>query len=410
MPTEAAASVKRDRRANFRWSDVFLVFFIVVAIVCGTHVWLNDRLAVFRAIYPVQAQLTKWSGKCSAAAPAWMRETLNQATSLLTSPANQLAYISPDGELHHCENGWRTAMFRSPLVDNSTRYRYASVSKLFTADAVLALMAREQLSLDTPLLELFPELPAPQDSRVAQITISQLLTHQAGFDRLQSEDPVFKHHHKSWCPHDLSELSRLRLDFMPGERQAYSNRGYCLLGQVVERLSGQDFRSFLRAQYGFDSRGVRFSDGPYLKDEVRYDFRNSDFYGSNYSRFFDFDTLSAVAGLTGSATALVQVTAEILQREDLNLLSAQIDQDCDQRSLQHCYGYSFYHYRPSKNFTFYINEGFLPGTLPILVADSKGGILALLPSGTPHPRVRSANKKKLIDNIYSKLIEHYHHQ
>src|SRR5690606_1208709 len=216
------------------------------------------RLAVLRTLFPLQAQPVIWSGKCSDEAPSWMPELLGRATSLLMSPASQMAYISPTGELHHCENGWKADMFLSPLVDTSTRYRYASVSKLFTADAVLSLVRQGHLSLDTTLQDLFSDLPPPHDPRVAQIRVVDLLTHRGGFDRLRSEDPVFKHHHRSWCPYDLSELSRLRLDFTPGERYAYSNLGYCLLGQVVERVTGMDFRDFLEEQYELSQYGIRF--------------------------------------------------------------------------------------------------------------------------------------------------------
>src|SRR5690606_13106006 len=142
--------------------------------------------------------------------------------------------------------------------------------------------------LHTPLTDLFPELPPPLDPGVSQITIDQLLRHRAGFDRLRSEDPVTKHHHRSWCPYDMSELSRLRLDFEPGTRYAYSNLGYCLLGQVVERVVGQDFRTYLNSEYRLGERGVHFIDGPYEADEVSYDFRTSEFYGPDYSNFFDF--------------------------------------------------------------------------------------------------------------------------
>src|SRR5690606_36808601 len=102
-------------------------------------------------------ELVKLSGTCSEGAPNWMPRLLNQATSILVSPANQLAYVSPQGDLYHCENGWRGTTFRSGLVDSTTRYRYASVSKLFTADAVLNLIAEGKLGLGTTLLELFPE-------------------------------------------------------------------------------------------------------------------------------------------------------------------------------------------------------------------------------------------------------------
>src|SRR5690606_38280416 len=126
------------------------------------------------------------------------------------------------------------------------------------------------------------------------------------FDRLRTPDPMSLHRTKPWCPYSTSRLSTLRLDFAPGERYAYSNVGYCLLGMILERVTGTPYRQWIEREYRLKQAGIRFVDTSFYADEVRYDFRNSNLYGESYSNYFDFYALSSSAGLSGSALALAE--------------------------------------------------------------------------------------------------------
>ena len=126
-------------------------------------------------------------------------------------------------------------------VTPDTRFRLASVSKQFTAAAILLLVQDGSLSLDDPLRRWLPGLPPATDG----ITLHHLLSHTSGL--VDYEDLL---------PPDVdgqvqdADVLRLlegvdRLDFAPGSRYRYSNSGYVLLGLVVERASGRDFPTFL---------------------------------------------------------------------------------------------------------------------------------------------------------------------
>src|SRR5690606_22259507 len=155
-------------------------------------------------------------------APLWMSGVLAYVVDEQGSLANELAYVAPDGTLYHCENGWLKGMFISSKITPQTRFRYASLTKLLTADAILELVNEKKLSLDTRMLDILSEFHPVVEPRLKNITIQHLLNHRAGFDRLLSQDPMTAHRTRPWCPDDLKRLLTLRLDFLPGSRYAYS--------------------------------------------------------------------------------------------------------------------------------------------------------------------------------------------
>lgn len=123
-----------------------------------------------------------------------------------------------------------------------TNYRLASVTKQFTAGAILLLVEDERLGLDDSVRRWLPTLPPAADS----VTIRHLLTHTSGL--IDYEDLI---------PPDATEqvkdagvLALLeredRTYFEPGSSYRYSNSGYALLALVVERASGESFAEFLR--------------------------------------------------------------------------------------------------------------------------------------------------------------------
>lgn len=389
-----------------RWKDGALVVLLLAAIFALYHFTTVDRLGGLRLIYPLQAPLAKWQSHCSSRAPVWMSSLIDEVIDQQFSLANQLVYIEPDGVIHHCESGWRQGMLRSPVVDAQTRFRYASITKLLTADAVLAQVSAGNLALDTRLLDVVKLQTPVVDQRLAEITIEQLLTHRAGFDRLKSQDPMTRHAVKPWCPDDLEQLARQRLDFSPGERFVYSNFGYCLLGVVLETVSGKPFRALMEEEYGLAARGLRFVDGPYLNDEVSYDFRNSDFYGEDYYRYFDFSALSSSAGLSGNAVAIARLVGEVLTSRPLNLLSDVVDKGCDTSRYLECFGFAVSPYRKrGDRLTLYVQGGLLFGSSSMAVIDGEGGVIVWLGNGMSLRPHESAIE--LADRLQLLLSGHY---
>jgi CubicO group peptidase (beta-lactamase class C family) len=124
-----------------------------------------------------------------------------------------------------------------------TNYRIASVTKQFTAMAIMILAERKKLSYDDPLTRFFPDLPAYGKS----ITLRQLLNHTSGL--IAYEDVIPKGTVTALADEAVVKLleKQDQTYFPPGSKFRYSNSGYALLGQVVERASGTNFKQFLHA-------------------------------------------------------------------------------------------------------------------------------------------------------------------
>lgn len=123
-----------------------------------------------------------------------------------------------------------------------TNYRLASVSKQFTAAAILLLAEDGKLSLDDSLRKWFPSLPDIATS----MTIRQVLSHMSGLIDYEDVIPPTM----TAQLHDADVLKILetqnRTYFPPGKGYRYSNSGYALLALIVGKASGKDFATFLK--------------------------------------------------------------------------------------------------------------------------------------------------------------------
>lgn len=130
---------------------------------------------------------------------------------------------------------------RTPATP-ATNYRLASVTKQFTAAAILALVEDGKLSLDDPIRKWLPALPTVADP----ITIRHLLTHTSGL--VDYEDLIPEGTTKQVLDADVLRLleQENKTYFTPGTSYRYSNSGYALLALIIERASGQTFATFLR--------------------------------------------------------------------------------------------------------------------------------------------------------------------
>jgi CubicO group peptidase (beta-lactamase class C family) len=143
-------------------------------------------------------------------------------------------------------------------VQPTSLFRIASLSKSFTAAAIVKLVQDGKLDLATPVVKLLDITPATgltRDSRWSTVTLWKLLQHLGGFDRDVSGDPNFKDAIISrtlGVPLELQHadvikyMAGQKLDFTPGAKYAYSNFGYLLAGRVIEKVSGLSYESYVQ--------------------------------------------------------------------------------------------------------------------------------------------------------------------
>lgn len=124
-----------------------------------------------------------------------------------------------------------------------TRYRLGSVTKQFTAAAILLLQENGKLKLSDPVKAWYPDAPAAWDG----ITLRHLLTHTSGIPNFTGFPDYPTQNTLPTTPERTIARFRDRpLDFRPGEKMSYSNSGYVLLGHVIEKASGMPYARFVQ--------------------------------------------------------------------------------------------------------------------------------------------------------------------
>ena len=236
-------------------------------------------------------------------------------------------------------------------VQPDSLFRIASISKPITAVAILQLVEQQKLKLDDPVYQILKYEPhlvdgAKFDDRQNTITIRHLLHHRGGWDRDKSFDAMFQSIRFADSlgvaspagPNEVIRCMRgLPLDFEPGERYAYSNYGYCLLGRVIELLTNQSYEDYVK-QYVLEPVGIRSMrlGKTLLKDRVEREVRYYD-PGTDPSVFtanrgqtvplaygaFNLEAMDAHGGWLATATDLVRFACAFDKPDKCNILKAE---------------------------------------------------------------------------------------
>jgi D-alanyl-D-alanine carboxypeptidase len=191
-------------------------------------------------------------------------------------PGLQLAYVRGTRVLYSGCFGVAHRAKHQP-VTTASLFRIASNSKAFTSAAILRLVEAGKLRLEDRvfapdgILKQFSEI-GPHRDWLHAITIYQLLTHTGGGWSNDSNDPMFEDKGRNHDQLIRWTLETHRLQHPPGENYAYSNFGYCVLGRVIERVSGERYPEFVRREVLRPARisDMRIGTHNTAPDEVHY--------------------------------------------------------------------------------------------------------------------------------------------
>ena len=140
------------------------------------------------------------------------------------------------------------------IATRNTVYQLQSITKSFTATAIMMLVEDNRLSVSDKIGKYLQALPESWES----ITIAHLLSHTSGIKDFINEPAVDLT--KDLEPQDvIRSLEKLPLNFEVGERYAYSNTGYHLLGMIIEKITGDTWQNFLREKI-FKPLGMKNTD------------------------------------------------------------------------------------------------------------------------------------------------------
>jgi CubicO group peptidase (beta-lactamase class C family) len=152
-------------------------------------------------------------------------------------------FFNKDSIIHKFHDGFADIKNRVPATEHTT-YHAFSITKTFTAIAILQLSERQKIDIGLPVKNYLPQFSYP-----AEITVSHLLTHSAG---LPNPIPLkWIHLAKDHQTFDRNEFFRqisdryYKIRFLPNEKFAYSNLGYVFLGQIIEKISGLKYEDYI---------------------------------------------------------------------------------------------------------------------------------------------------------------------
>jgi len=154
------------------------------------------------------------------------------------------AVLVAQGDQIILDNGYGYANLEWQIADApDARFRLGSITKQFTAAAILLLEERGKLSTNDPVKKYMPDAPAAWE----KVTIYNLLTHTSGIPSFTDLPDYRSTEATPTTPEKL--VARFRdkpLEFQPGEKWKYSNSGYVLLGYLLEKISGQSYQDFIQ--------------------------------------------------------------------------------------------------------------------------------------------------------------------
>lgn len=158
------------------------------------------------------------------------------------APAASVAVIQ-DGKVIKSQGYGLSNVEHNVPASEKTVYQLGSITKQFTAVAIMMLIEAGKLNVDEAISTVLPDLPVSWSG----VTVRHLLTHTSGiksytslphFDTLMGKD--VKH------ADVIKSVAELPLEFKPGEKWNYSNTGYYLLGMIIEKMSGKGYGDFLQ--------------------------------------------------------------------------------------------------------------------------------------------------------------------
>jgi CubicO group peptidase (beta-lactamase class C family) len=194
------------------------------------------------------------SARAQSLLEAAVRSKIDQAAQAVLAetgaPSASIAIVT-DGRIAYQQAYGKARLEPRVAATPEMRYSIGSISKQFTAAAILILAERGKLSLGDPVSRFFPSL-----TRAKEVTIRQLLSHTSGFQDYWPQDYVPPLMLRPMAAGTILDLwARKPLDFDPGTKWQYSNTNYVIAGLIAEKASGMPLFQFLREKV-FTSLGM----------------------------------------------------------------------------------------------------------------------------------------------------------
>jgi CubicO group peptidase (beta-lactamase class C family) len=322
-------------------------------------------------------------------------------------PAMSVA-LSRNGQFVYDHAGGMANIEHAAQVSQNSLFRIADLSKPITAVAIFSLIEAGMLTLDHKVFGATGILGAQYSkihypASVADITVDHLLTHTAGGWAADDNDPMAHNHGWDQTKLIASTIERVPLTSQPGSQWAYSNFGYCVLGRVIEQVTGQSYEAYMQknilAPCGITSMQIAHnSERQRASDEVIYTGQYSeDPYKLNVNR------MDSTGGWIASATQLVQFLDHVagapgipalLKAETIRLMTTPAPAT-PQGDARYARGWMV----DDKGAGSWWHSGSLPGSTAFMIRNPDGSSSAALCNTRtqPHDEIDTALRETLED-------------
>ncbi|QIK96026.1 beta-lactamase family protein [Sphingomonas sp. HDW15A] len=188
------------------------------------------------------ASLLAGVSTASWALPADFKANADKIVAMASTPdgPGYAVVITENGKtVYRNERGFANIESKVP-ISPATSFRFASITKQFTAAAIMKLVDQGKISLDDPVTKYLPDYPGPGGAA----TVRQLLNHTSGimpYTQIPSWVAKADSGASATTQSLIDEFKAVPLQFKPGEQYSYNNSGYVLLGAILEKLTGKSW-------------------------------------------------------------------------------------------------------------------------------------------------------------------------
>lgn len=211
---------------------------------------ISMLLAAFAALVVLTSPLALADGAPSDGTAAKIDKIAAKALTDSGVPSASIAVVR-NGKLEYAHAYGDARLDPKAPATPAMRYSIGSISKQFTAAAILMLQQQGKLNLDDKVAKYFPDL-----TDADKITLRRLLSHTSGYQDYWPQDYVMPQMMKPTTPQFIMDTwAKKLLDFAPGAQWQYSNTNYVIAGEIIRKLTGQAPFAFLQ-QHVFKPLGM----------------------------------------------------------------------------------------------------------------------------------------------------------
>lgn len=213
--------------------------------------------------------------------------------------SNASVAIMVDGKIVYAEGFGMANREKSIPVDKNTLLNIGSISKVFTAAAMMELIDEGKISLDKPVPDYLPEFKMA-DNRYKNITVRMLLNHTSGIPGTEGANSFGFKYYDNIQKETLNTLARSHLIHTPGTLAVYCNDGFTLAEMIIEKVSGKKYIDFLKEKIltplGLKKTGLSVGE---IQDKVI-----AAYYDPKTAKMQPFETLSVLGAGGLSSTPI----------------------------------------------------------------------------------------------------------